>query len=83
MKPLKEDTNTREIALNAYFDNGFFQYFKDRKGSHISAILNSKDRKVTFKDITYKMLNDWEKAGLLDNNRDGNEWRRFSIMDAI
>jgi DNA-binding transcriptional MerR regulator len=87
MKPLKEDTNTREIALNAYkndaFDNGFFQYFKDRKGSHISAILNSKDRKVTFKDITYKMLTDWEKAGLLDNNRDGNEWRRFSIMDAI
>jgi DNA-binding transcriptional MerR regulator len=87
MKPLKQDTNTRDIALDAYkndaFDNGFYQYFKDRKGSHISAILNSKDRKVTFKDITYKMLTDWEKAGLLDNNRDGNEWRRFSIMDAI
>lgn len=87
MKPQKQDSNTRDIALDAYkndaFDNGFYQYFKDRKGSHISAILNSKDRKVTFKDITYKMLTDWEKAGLLDNNRDGNEWRRFSIMDAI
>lgn len=87
MKPQKQDSNTRDIALDAYkndaFDNGFYQYFKDRKGNHISVILNSKDRKVTFKDITYKMLTDWEKAGLLDNNRDGNEWRRFSIMDAI
>lgn len=87
MKPQKQDSKTRDIALDAYkndaFDNGFYQYFKDRKGSHISAILNSKDRKVTFKEITYKMLNDWEKAGLLDNNRDGKEWRRFSIMDAI
>jgi DNA-binding transcriptional MerR regulator len=87
MKPLKQDSNTRDIALDAYkndaFDNGFYQYFKERKGSRISEILNSKERKVTFKEISYKMLNDWEKAGLIDNKREGSEWRRFSIMDAI
>jgi DNA-binding transcriptional MerR regulator len=87
MKPNKNVTNLREIALGAYkndaFDNGFYQYFKERKGSRISEILNSKERKVTFKEISYKMLNDWEKAGLIDNKREGSEWRRFSIVDAI
>lgn len=84
---LKSENNIRDIALNVYkndaFDNGFYQYFKERKGSKISDILNSKERKVTFKDVSYKMLNDWEKAGLIDNKREGNEWRRFSIMDAV
>ena len=84
---LKSENNIRDTALNAYkndaFDNGFYQYFKERKGSHISKILNSTERKITFKDITYKMLNDWERAGLIDNKREGNEWRRFSIIDAV
>lgn len=72
---LKSENKIRDAALNAYkndaFDNGFYQYFKERKGSHISKILNSTERKITFKDITYKMLNDWEKAGLIDNKREG------------
>ena len=84
---LKSENKIRDAALNAYkndaFDNGFYQYFKERKGSQISKILNSTERKITFKDITYKMLNDWEKAGLIDNKREGNEWRRFSIIDAV
>jgi DNA-binding transcriptional MerR regulator len=84
---LKSENKIRDAALNSYkndaFDNGFYQYFKERKGSHISKILNSTERKITFKDITYKMLNDWERAGLIDNKREGNEWRRFSIIDAV
>ncbi len=84
---MKTDKKIREVALNAYkndaFDNGFYQYFKERKGSHISTVLNSTERKITFKDISYKMLNDWEKASLIDNRREGNEWRRFSIIDAV
>ncbi len=87
MKPLKRDNNTRDIALEAYkndaFDNGFFQYFKDRKGSRISEILNDRNRKVVFKNITYRQISGWEKEGLLDKTRKGNEWRKFSVMDAI
>lgn len=87
MKPIKENTNTRDIALEAYrndaFDNGFYQYFKERKGNHISQILNDRDRKVVFKNISYRQISGWEKEGLLDKTRVGNEWRKFSIMDAI
>ena len=88
MKPPKENTDlVRDKALEAYkndaFDNGFIQYFKERKGSRISQVLNDRNRKVTFKEITYRQISGWEKEGLLDNTRKGNEWRRFSIMDAI
>lgn len=87
MKPIKENTNTRDIALDAYrndaFDNGFYQYFKERKGNHISQILNDRDRKVVFKNISYRQISGWEKEGLLDKTRVGNEWRKFSVMDAI
>ncbi len=87
MKPPKENTNTRDIALDAYrndaFDNGFYQYFKERKGNHISEILNDRERKVVFKNISYRQISGWEKEGLLDKTRIGNEWRKFSVMDAI
>ena len=87
MKPQKQNTNTRDIALDAYkndaFDNGFYQYFKERKGNRISEILNDRNRKVLFKNITYRQISGWEKEGLLDKTRVGNEWRKFSVMDAI
>lgn len=87
MKPIKENTNIRDIALDTYrndaFDNGFYQYFKERKGSHISQILNDRERKVVFKNISYRQISGWEKEGLLDKTRVGNEWRKFSVMDAI
>jgi DNA-binding transcriptional MerR regulator len=87
MKPQKQNSNTRDIALDAYkndaFDNGFYQYFKERKGNRISEILNDRNRKVLFKNITYRQISGWEKEGLLDKTRVGNEWRKFSVMDAI
>lgn len=87
MKSIKnnntEKINTISLYRNEAFDIGFYQYFKNIKNNKISQVLNSKERNVKFNEITYRQLNSWEAEGLLTVEREGNEWRRFSIMDAI
>ena len=87
MKSIKnnntEEINTISLYRNEAFDIGFYQYFKNIKNNKISQVLNSKERNVKFNEITYRQLNSWEAEGLLTVEREGNEWRRFSIMDAI
>jgi DNA-binding transcriptional MerR regulator len=78
-----EKINTISLYRNEAFDIGFYQYFKNIKGNRISQILNSKERNIKFNEITYRQLNSWEKEGLLTIEREGREWRRFSIMDAV
>ncbi|MEO6406519.1 MAG: MerR family transcriptional regulator [Ferruginibacter sp.] len=72
-----------EACHNEAFDSGFYSYFKNLKDNKISQLLNSKERKVTFETISYRQLNSWEQQGLLNGNREGREWRRFSVMDAL
>ncbi|HLY72307.1 MAG TPA: MerR family transcriptional regulator [Puia sp.] len=33
--------------------------------------------------ITHRWITHWDNQGLLDNRRDGNEWRRFSFVEYI
>ncbi len=68
---------------NEAFDIGFYDYFKDLNNNKISILLNDVDRKVTFETISYRQLNSWEQQGLLNGSREGREWRRFSILDAL
>ena len=81
VKPKKNDV----VALyrNEAFDSGFYQYFKNQNKNKISQILNDKERNLKFDTVSYRELNSWEKAGLLTVQREGREWRRFSIIDAI
>ena len=74
---------TISLYRNEALDIGFYDYFKNAKDNKISQILNSKERNVKFETITYRQLNSWDKEGLLTTGREGREWRRFSIMDAI
>jgi DNA-binding transcriptional MerR regulator len=80
-KPSKNDTIS--LYRNEAFDNGFYQYFKQPDKNKISQVLNNKERNLKFESISYRELNSWEKAGLLTVEREGREWRRFSIIDAI
>lgn len=72
-----------EAYHNEAFDIGFYSYFKNLQNNKISQLLNSKERKVAFETISYRQINSWEQQGLLNGNREGREWRRFSIMDAL
>jgi DNA-binding transcriptional MerR regulator len=79
----KKENEAVALYQNEAFDIGFYDYFKDLKSNKISQVLNSKERNVRFDSITYRQLNSWEKEGLLIAGREGREWRRFSIMEAI
>ena len=78
-----QKANAAEVYRNEAFDIGFYQYFKNAGSSKISRILNDKERNIKTDDATYRQLNSWEKEGLLTTHREGREWRRFSIMDAV
>lgn len=87
MKPTKSKDQQQKDAIAIYrneaFDIGFYDYFKDISINKISQVLNSRERNVKMESITYRQLNSWDKEGLLTTKREGNEWRKFSIMDAI
>lgn len=68
---------------NEAFDIGFKDYFKNIKDNKITKVLNNTERNLKFDSITYRQLNSWEKEGLLTVQREGREWRRFSIIDAV
>ena len=65
------------------FDIGYKDYFKNLKINRVSAVLNNSERNIKFDSISYRQLNSWDKEGLLTAVREGREWRKFSIMDAI
>ena len=84
---MKLVTSNKNEGISAYrneaFDNGFYQYFKNKDKNKISETLNCKERNIKFKSVTYRQLNSWEAEGLLTIEREGSEWRKFSIIDAI
>lgn len=79
----KKTVDISQVYRNEAFDIGFYDYFKDLKNNKISKVLNSRDRNVKLNTVTYRQLNSWEEHGLLTGEREGREWRRFSIMDAL
>jgi hypothetical protein len=83
MKPAGKVINALDVYRNEAFDIGFLDYFKSIKRNKISQVLNSQDRNVKLTTVTYRQLNSWEEQGLLNSEREGREWRRFSIMDAL
>lgn len=87
MKETRANITTKNHSISIYqneaFDNGFYQYFKDIANNKVSQVLNNTDRNVKIESISYRQLNSWEKEDLLTVQREGREWRRFTIIDAI
>jgi DNA-binding transcriptional MerR regulator len=87
MKETSANIITKNHSIADYqreaFDNGFYQYFKNVENNKVSQVLNSTDRKIKLESVSSRVLNGWEKEGLLTMQREGQEWRRFSILDAL
>src|SRR5690606_34162801 len=79
----KNNINAVDIYKKEAFDIGFNEYFKNSKKNRISEILNSTDQKIKFESVTYRQINSWGDQELLTVQREGKEWRRFSVMDAL
>lgn len=80
-----EKKGNEAVALyrNDAFDSGFYTYFSDIENNKISKVLNNRERNIKLDTVTYRQLNSWEKEGLLNSQREGREWRRYNIIDAI
>lgn len=75
--------NSISIYQNEAFDHGFYEYFKNLSRNKISQLLNNTDRKIKFETISYRTISGWENEGLITIPREGREWRKFSIIDAL
>ncbi len=72
------------ILRNADFWLAYADHFTSDIGKRFSQMLNEKDKRLDIDDVTSRILNNWEKNGLLDAERpEGKGWRKFSIMDLI
>ncbi len=80
-----EKKGNEAVALyrNDAFENGFYNYFTNIKNNKISLILNNRERNIKLETVTYRQLNSWQKEGLINDNREGRGWRKFTIIEAI
>lgn len=81
MKKEKEIADT--VVYTEYFRYWFSAYVKTPEAKGISVILNNKEKKIDRKIFSYRKINHWQKEGLIDFKKEGNEWLKFSIMDAL
>lgn len=60
-------------------------YFNDEKALKIRHWLNLRNKGLDIDELSYRIINHWEKNGLIEVERgeDGKGWRKFSLMDAI
>ncbi len=70
------------IPLNDKMMDQFDEFIINQK--EIQTFLSEKRIKQSNNAITYRMLNHWEKLGLIDNERpEGKGWRKYSTCDIV
>jgi len=61
----------------------FLNYFDDRN-STLFKIINEKRNRLDKSKFTYRIINHWQKEGLISDDRpSGKGWRSYSLMDMV
>lgn len=72
------------IHRNDNFFLAFQNYFENEKAREISKLLREKEKRIDKDDFSYRIINHWEKHGLLEADRgEGKGWRKFSLLDYV
>jgi len=59
------------------------QYISD-EGKPVRQFLTDKKYTIQDTETTYRVVNNWSSAGLLEENRENhNQWRKFNIVDLV
>jgi DNA-binding transcriptional MerR regulator len=67
-----------QLAINMGY------YLTSEVGKRVSEKLNDKTATIRETELSYRVVNNWESVGLIDNKRpSGKGWRKFSLMDAV
>lgn len=78
--------NTQEPAFHYIdFNHLYNDLIVDNDWNTLSTILNDKKLTVRDGDVTYRLINHWMSAGLLDDDRDepSKGWRKLSYKDVV
>ena len=67
------------------FDMHFLVWFlHDEESKKFKQHVSQEGLRLNSEDISYRIINHWEKEGLLEDNRDnGKGWRKYSISDIL
>ena len=78
------DIHTNNIERPLGFYNNLRNYFNTEAASYFSEQINHQKLRIDSDDFSYRIINHWEKNGLLLNIRpDGKGWRRYSVIDLL
>lgn len=82
-KKTKDVSLSHCVGLSKAYWELFNSYFSSEEAKRISKMLN--DRKTPMKPNagSYRQINSWDQYGLIDVDREGSEWRKYSIIDSI
>lgn len=86
---VKEKLKTKHKVHKVFRNEDFIQstiinHYKSNIGKEVSNFLNDKRHRSGDEKITYRILNHWEKLGLIDAERDSEKgWRKSSIIDMV
>jgi DNA-binding transcriptional MerR regulator len=79
----KDEETADHVIYTEYFSSWFATYVKNPEAKGISLILNNKTNKIDRRIFSYRKINHWQTEGLIDFEKEGKEWLKFSIMDAL
>lgn len=80
----KKSTQADYVAISKDFRDRVHGYFTNPEAKGVSAILNDKKSQIKTDVASYRQINSWDQYGLLDViAREGSEWRKYSVMDAL
>jgi len=82
-KAIKANCISDCVGFSEEYSNKFSSYFLSKEAEKISQLLNDRTQSLKPNAGSYRQVNSWDQYGLIDVNRDGSEWRKYSIMDSV
>lgn len=83
VKKTKGSLFSETVFLTDDYISAFHNFFRYEEARPISAMINDRSKSIKVNVATYRQLNSWDQYGLIDIGRDGSEWRKYSILDAV
>lgn len=82
-KKTEKKVNAECLTITKDYLEDYFAYSRNSKSSGLSGLLNDRTSLLKNPEITTRQVNSWDSYGLIDVDREGKEWRKYSIMDAV
>jgi DNA-binding transcriptional MerR regulator len=79
----KKEKERIRVVVDQEFKFIVEAYYTDPMARNISTLLNDRNQAIRSNIASYRQINSWDAYGLIDFAREGNEWRKYSIMDSL